>query len=153
MIVTRIRPLQRPWWSAWGEFDRMRQDVSRLAEAMSSGVVPEAGVRMFPLVNVTQDNDNFYVRAELPGVRASELEVSAVGSKLCISGSRALPEEAAGVSYHRREREGGNFSRSIELPTPFDPDRVEAQYENGLLTVTLPLAAETKPRQIPVSTG
>jgi HSP20 family protein len=153
MIVTRIRPLQRPWWSAWGDFDRVRHDMARLAEAMSNGAFPEAGTRMFPLVNVTQDSDNFYVRAELPGVRANELEVSAVGSKLCISGSRALPEEEGGVSYHRREREGGNFSRSIELPSPFDRDRVEAQYENGLLTVTLPLAAETKPRQIPVSTG
>lgn len=153
MIVTRIRPLQRPWWSAWGEFDRVRHDMARLAEAMSSGVLPEAGTRMFPLVNVTQDDDSFYVRAELSGVRATDLEVSAVGSKLNISGSRALPEEAEGASYHRKEREGGSFSRSIELPSPFDRDGVEAQYENGLLTVKLPLAAATKPRQIPVSTG
>jgi HSP20 family protein len=152
MIVTRIRPT-RPW--DWGltDFDQMRRDVARLAETFAHGPFAGTGAQMFPLVNVTQDDDNFYVRAELPGVKPSDLSVSVVDNKLSISGTRDLPAEGENVSYHRREREGGPFSRSIELPSPVDRERVDAQFQNGLLSIVIPLAEETKPRQIPVKTG
>lgn len=152
MIVTRIRPA-RSW--DWGptDFDQVRREVARLAENLAHGPVAGAGVQMFPLVNVTQDSDNFYVRAELPGVKAADLSVSIVDNKLSISGKRELPAEGEKVSYHRREREGGSFSRSIALPSPVDREGVEAQFENGLLTIVIPLAEETKPRQIPVKAG
>jgi HSP20 family protein len=152
MIVTRIRPA-RAWNWGLGDFDQMRREVARMADALTRGVSAEPGARMFPLVNVTQDEENLYVRAELPGVKSDDLSLSVVGSKVTISGKRELPAEVEGVSYHRREREGGSFSRSIELPTPFNRDKVDARFENGLLTVMLPLAEETKPRQIPVKTS
>ena len=152
MIVTRIRPA-RP--GEWGlpDFDQIRQDMARLAEGLSHGTPAGMGARMFPLVNVTQDGDNFYVRAELPGVKATDLSVSVVDSKLSISGKRDVPAEGENVSYHRREREGGAFSRSIELPSPVDRERVEAHFQDGVLSIVIPLAEETKPRQIPVQTG
>jgi HSP20 family protein len=152
MIVTRIRPT-RPW--DWGltDFDQVRREMARLAESLGRGPVAGAGAQMFPLVNVTQDSDNFFVRAELPGVKAADLSVSVVDNKLSISGKRELPAEGETVSYHRREREGGAFSRSIELPSPVDREGVEAQFANGLLSIVIPLAEETKPRQIPVKTG
>jgi HSP20 family protein len=131
----------------------MRRDMARLADAMAREGLPDGGARMFPLVNVTQDEETLYVRAELPGVRSSDLSLSVVGNKVTIAGNRELPAEGDGVSYHRREREGGTFSRSIELPAPFDRGKVDASFENGLLTVVLPLAEETKPRQIPVKTS
>jgi HSP20 family protein len=152
MIVTRIRPI-RAW--DWGtpDFDQMRREMARLAEAMSQGATAGAGAPLFPLVNLTQDKDNFYVRAELPGVKPTDLQVSIVDNKLSISGKRDLPTEGEDVSYHRREREGGAFSRSVELPLLVDRDRVDAHFQNGLLSIVIPLAAETKPRQIPVKTG
>ena len=152
MIVTRIRP-NRPWNWSLGEFDRMRRDMARLHDAMTRGFLPEGGPRMFPLLNVSQDNDNLYVRAELPGVKASDLDVSVKDNSICISGKRELPVENENVSYHRRERSGGSFSRSMELPSPFDRDRVEANFENGVLSMVLPLAEETKPKQITVKAG
>lgn len=150
MIVTRIRPLRRMWPADWDDFDHLRRDMTRALDNMARGFLPNGGLRMFPLVNVTQDGENFYVRAELPGVKAEDLDVSAMDRKLTIAGKRELPVEKEGVSYHRREREGGSFSRSVQLPADFDRDRVEAAYENGILTITLPLAEETKPRQITV---
>ena len=153
MIVTRIRPPRRPTDSRWGELNQMRREMAHLAEALLGGSLPEPGIRMFPLVNVTQDANNFYIRAEIPGANASDLNVSTEGNTVSISGKRDVPEENESVSYHRRERSGGSFSRSIQLPSDFDRDRIEARYANGVLTVTLPLAEEMKPRQIPVKTG
>ncbi|UCG87500.1 MAG: Hsp20/alpha crystallin family protein [Gemmatimonadota bacterium] len=153
MIVTRMRPVRDRWDAGWNEYDRMRRDVLRWADAMNRGFFGEPGFRIFPLVNVSQDDENFYVRAELPGVKASDLQLSATGRKLSIAGKRELPEESAKVSYHRKEREGGSFSRSIELTSDFDRDKIDARYQNGILTVTLPRSQSTKPRQIPVKTS
>ena len=153
MIVTRIRPPRRPTDSRWGELNQMRREMAHLAETLLGGSLPEPGIRMFPLVNVTQDDDNFYIRAEIPGASASDLKVSAEGNTVNIAGQREVPDENGSVSYHRRERSGGSFSRSIQLPTHFDRDRIQARYAHGVLTVTLPLAEAMKPRQIPVKTG
>lgn len=152
MIVTRIRPA-RAW--DWGlpDVDQMRRDLARLTEAMTHGAAVGTAGQLFPLVNVTQDKEHFYVRAELPGVKPADLSVSIVDTKVSISGTRDLPAEGENVSYHRREREGGAFSRTIELPAPVDRDRVDAHFHNGLLTIVIPLAEETKPRQIAVKTG
>jgi HSP20 family protein len=152
MIVTRIHP-RRSWNWDQGEFDRMRREMARLQDAMTRGFSWHGNPRMFPLVNVTQDKDNLYVRAELPGVKPSDMDLSVKDNSICISGKRELPGESENVSYHRREREGGNFSRSIELPSPFDREHVEAKFENGVLSIVLPLAEETKPRQITVKAG
>jgi HSP20 family protein len=153
MIVTRMRPVRDGWDLGWGDFDRMRRDMLRWADVVGRGFAGEPGYRIFPLVNVSHDDDNLYVRAELPGVKASDLQLSATGRKLTIAGERALPEESSKVSYHRKEREGGSFSRNIELPAEFDRDGIDARYENGILTVTLPRSEAAKPRQIPVKTS
>ena len=152
MIVTRIRP-RRQWDWNLGEFDRMRRDMARLQDAMTRGFFRDGSPRMFPLVNITQDKNNLYVRAELPGVKAPDLDVSVKDNSICISGKRELQVESDGVSYHRRERNGGSFSRSIELPSAFDRERVDANFENGVLSIALPLAEETKPKQITVKAG
>jgi HSP20 family protein len=86
-------------------------------------------------------------------VKVGDLQLSATGRKLSIAGTRELPEEDAKVSYHRKEREGGSFSRNIELPADFDRDKIDARYENGILAVTLPRSESSKPRQIPVKTS
>jgi len=152
MIVTRIRP-RRQWSRELGEFDRMRRDMARLQDAMTRGFFSDGNPRMFPLVNISQDTDNFYVRAELPGVKQADLDLSVKGISICISGKRELPAEEEGVSYHRREREGGSFSRTMELPSQFDHGKVEAKFQNGVLNIVLPLAEETKPKQITVKAG
>jgi HSP20 family protein len=141
------------WRSPFDQLERMRRDLDRLAGDFSGNVfkLPTAGV--FPLLNVTEDQNNYYVRAELPGVKTDELDISVTGETLTLSGERKLPEESEKASYHRREREAGSFSRVISLPTRLDVDKVKAHAEDGVLTVVLPKAESAKPRQIRVKSS
>ena len=146
-------------WPSWDlrspfdELERMRRELDRLSGDFTGSVfrLPSAGV--FPLVNVTEDPDNYYVRAELPGVKTDELGISVTGDTLTLSGERKLPEENEKASYHRREREAGSFSRVISLPSRLDVDKVKAHAEDGVLTVVLPKAESAKPRQIAVKSS
>jgi len=108
-----------------------------------------AGV--FPPLNVTQDDNNYYLRAELPGVRAADLAVTALRNRVSIAGRREISPEGEKASYHRRERAEGEFSRTLTLPGEVASDKVEARYADGVLQLTLPKAEETKPRQIAVA--
>ncbi len=135
--------------STFDELNQMRQQLERLFEGYPSPYQrPRAGV--FPLINLTEDQNNFYVRAELPGVKADELEIQATGNNLSITGERKIPAVAEDARYHRREREAGTFSRIIGMPADVNSEKVEASLENGILTVVIPKAEAVKPRQIAV---
>jgi HSP20 family protein len=121
--------------------------MDRLLEGLTSQGPRSAGV--FPLVNLTESKDNFYLRAELPGIGSGELDIQATANSVSISGERKIPAEKE-ARYHRRERESGRFSRVVSLPHEINPDQVEAGLVNGVLTVTLPKAEVAKPRQISV---
>jgi len=124
----------------------------RLFDSMGGNTFGELGTGVFPPMNITQDNDNLYVRAEVPGIVAKDLEISAMGRRLTISGKREIPKENDKASYHRKERAEGEFSRTVALPVDFDVGRVDAAYSAGILTVTLPKTETAKPRQIVVKT-
>jgi HSP20 family protein len=110
--------------------------------------MPTAGV--FPLVNLTEDKNGYYVRAELPGLTAGELNISVTGNSLSISGQRKIASEGQDIRYHRREREAGSFNRIVSLPGEVDSDKVEAKLKDGILTVHVPKAEVAKPKQITV---
>ena len=105
-----------------------------------------AGV--YPLTNLTEDKENYYVRAELPGVKGDELDIQVTGNNLAISDERKIAAEEEDAKYHRREREAGTFSRMIALPDEVDTEKVEANLENGILTVVISKAEIAKPKQI-----
>jgi len=127
---------------------QLRRDMDRLFDVLWSDESPAPGV--FPAMNVTQDGNRYYVRTELPGVNTDDLQIAVERNKLTVSGTREIPEEGDGVSYHRRERAGGSFSRSLTLPDELNAEAVEAGYKDGILTITLPKAAAAKARQIRV---
>lgn len=142
-----------PGWNirnAFDELNRMRRQMDQLFDSMSGG--PQAGYRsgVFPAVNLTEDKEAYYVRAELPGVTADLLEIEATGKKLSISGQRRIQSAGQNAKYHRRERESGRFSRVITVPGDIESAKVEASFISGILTVTLPKAEEAKPRQISI---
>ena len=133
-----------------GELDQMKREMERLFEGISRGLVRETTAGVFPLVNVSEDKDNYYVRAELPGVNAENLDITITGDNLSISGERKIPLEDESAKYHRRERDAGKFNRMLTLPGQVDSEKVEARLADGILTVVLPKPASTKPRQISV---
>jgi HSP20 family protein len=156
MIVRRIGRAEPRWSHAFPsnpfqDFDRIRREMFRFLDSYPGGD-EGASAGVFPAINVTQDRDNYYVRAELPGVKSEQLEITALERTLSIAGKRAVPEQT-GVSYHRKERADGEFNRSVILPGDFDGERVGARFVHGVLTVTLPKPERAKPRQISVKTA
>ena len=151
-MITR-RLLYSPFWgtrSPLYELDRMRREMDRLFADLPTESYRPLRAGVFPLVNLTEDKDNYYVRAELPGLAAKELDISVTGNNLSITGERKIPSEGENVKYHRREREAGRFSRIIGLPGEVGVDKVEANLTDGILTVTVPKAEAAKPKQITI---
>ena len=122
--------------------EQLYDDTSAPYQPASAGV--------FPLINLTQDKDKYYIRAELPGVKGDELDIQVTENNLAISGERKIAAEEEGARYHRREREAGTFSRIIGLPDDINSDNVDAKLENGILTVVVSKAEAAKPKQISV---
>jgi len=135
---------------SFSEFDRLRRQMNELFGALSGGTLPMPSAGVFPLTNVTEDKENYYVRAELPGIKSNELDIQVTAEGVSISGERKIPVEDENVRYHRREREAGKFSRSINLPGEIDVNKVDASMKNGVLKVTIPKSEAAKPRQITV---
>ena len=141
-----------PTWrfrSPLDELYRMRQQMEQLLESAAAPQQREAA-GVLPLINLTEGKDNYYVRAELPGVKGDELDIQVTANNLAISGERKIAAEEEGARYHRREREAGTFSRMIGLPGEVDTDKVDAKLENGILTVVISKAEIAKPKQITV---
>jgi len=152
VLVRRVWPSRPTFESSFADFDQLRHQLLRLFDAVSENTLASVGAGVFPPINVTQDNDNIYVRAEVPGIDAKDLDISAQGRRLSISGKRAIAKESDRASYHRKERAEGEFNRTVSLPVEFELTSADARYKNGILTVTLPKSEVAKPRQIQVKT-
>jgi len=135
--------------SQFDEFDRLRRQLDVAMDSLAGKTVGRrAGV--FPLINLTEDGNNYYIRAELPGVKAGDLDIQATGTTVSRAGERKIPEESNDARYHRREREAGKVSRMITLSNDIDPDKVEAGLVNGIMTIKLPKSEKAKPKQITI---
>jgi HSP20 family protein len=104
-----------------------------------------------PAFDVYEDKDNVYVRAELPGMKKEDIELSLHNGSLSISGERKGEENLKEAEVYRSERFFGRFQRTITLPTPVAAEKIKAHYKDGILNVTLPKAEEAKPKHINVS--
>ena len=138
------------WTSASDDLERMRRDMDRLFGQVAGQAYWPTHAGVFPLVNVTEDQDHFYIRSEIPGMNREEISISATGRNLSISGERKIVSEGENVKYHRREREDGIFSRVVALPSDIQIDKIEASYVDGILSINIPKDEEAKPKQITV---
>ncbi len=141
-----------PDWDPFREIEQLRRRMERLFQEGLEGRWPGwAGV--YPPVNISEDHDHVYVRAELPGVTPEDLEIQLQDQNLVIRGEKRIPAAEKGVNYHRREREAGFFRRVVSLPRPVNPDQVEATFRDGILTITLAKPEAVKPRKITVKSA
>lgn len=142
-----------PGWgvrSPFAELEQLRRQIGRMVDEYGGVSSLRGRTGVFPAVNVTENRENYYLRAELPGVRAADLDIQATGNTISVAGERKIAGAAENARYHRREREAGKFSRVISLPGDIDMDRVKANMADGILTVVVPKAEKAKPRQIAV---
>ncbi len=153
MTLTRY---QRPevYWNPFRQLTNLRDEIDRLFESPLSGfgelTQPFMGGWM-PAVDLFEDKDNFVLKAELPGMKKEDIEVSVHEGVLTISGERKEEKEHKDAESYRAERFFGRFHRTVSLPTAVAAEKVAAGYKDGILTVTRPKAEEAKPKQIPVN--
>ena len=102
----------------------------------------------YPAINVFEKGETVVVKAEVPGLRKENIGIEIEGTRLLLSGTRVLPEASEEVSYHRRERQEGEFRRVVRLPYAVDRERAKASYEDGILTVQLEKAEAAKRHKI-----
>jgi HSP20 family protein len=105
-----------------------------------------------PAIDMYQTDHEVVVKAALPGIKADEVQINVTNEVLTIKGETKQEEDTKDKSWHVREQRWGAFERSVRLPTGVMSDRAKADFENGILTVTLPKSEEVKPRTITVKT-
>ena len=104
-----------------------------------------------PAIDMYQTDDEIVVKASLPGVKAEEVQINITGEILTLKGeTKQVVEEKKDKAWHMREQRWGTFERSVALPTQVIADKAKAEFENGILTITLPKAEEVKPKIITI---
>lgn len=138
-------------WELFREMTTLRQAMDRLFEdsfvgptGFSTAAIPEVATDMY------ETDSDVVIKAELPGVKPEEVDVSVTNNVLTIKGEHKEEREDKETNYWRKELRYGNFSRSLRLPTSVDSDKADAVFKNGVLTLTIPKTEEVKPKQIKV---
>jgi HSP20 family protein len=141
-------------WLERGPLGALRHEMDDLMERFfgedRDGFFPTRGL---PSIDVSETDNAVEVKMDLPGVKPDEVNVEVRDNVLTVSGERKEEkesEEGNGRKYHRVERRYGSFSRSVRLPTPIDENKVNAEYRDGVLSITLPKTEEAKTRKIKV---
>lgn len=140
MTLLRVNPARRLF-----NMERMFEDFFNQDEALQERVSP-----VVPSLNVEENEDAFYVSAEIPGMKKEDIKISFQENVLTISGEKQEEKKQDGKNYHRIERSFGKFCRSVNIPAGVKLDKISAEYENGILYITIPKAEKAKPKMIEV---
>lgn len=139
-LLERLDPFRsfRDWlgWDPFAEIETMTGDV-----------------RFTPSMDVRETQDAYLFRADVPGLKEEDIEVSVTGNRITLSGKREEEQRKEGERWYVYERSYGSFSRSFTLPEGVKPDEVKAELKEGVLTITVPKQAEAQRRRIPLGTG
>lgn len=143
-----MRLLRRPRYEM--PLARLRDQFSQIFEQPEFALGDLLGGGWLPAVDVLEDKNNLIVKAELPGFKREELDVSVHENNLILSGERKSDEERKDGEFYRSERFYGRFHRVITLPSSVETEKIKAKYRDGVLTVTLPKSEHAKGKQIEV---
>lgn len=130
----------------WNEMERIRREANRLFSDQVGDII----TAKYPLVNIYEDKDNFVVTAELAGITKDDINITYNNGILTIAGKRELPEYVKKMTAVRQERAVGSFEKSIRIPVKIDQEKISASFNNGVLTIMLPKAEESKPKAIQI---
>jgi HSP20 family protein len=133
-----------------GRFDRLFNQMVQDAWAGQPAAEGFSGKAWTPAVNIKETDDSLEFSVELPGVPKENVEITVENNVLTIAGERKFEKEVKGENYHRLERAYGAFNRSFTLPAGVRAEKVEAAFDQGVLTIKLPKQEESKPRKISI---
>ena len=140
-------------WEPAREMMTLREAMDRLFDdAFTRPLSLSGNVWSVPAVDLYQTDNEVVVKAALPGIKADEVQINVTGEVLTLKGEVKQTEEVKEKAYHLREQRFGSFERSLILPTDVVADKAKAEFENGILTITLPKAEEVKPKSITIKT-
>jgi HSP20 family protein len=141
-------------WDPFREMMAIRNTMDRMFDSALTGTSTNWQPATWDLaLDVSENQDEFIVKASLPGIDPEDLEITFNNNNLTIKGETGEDKEEEGERYHLRERRFGAFSRSITLPAGIEGDRIEARYDGGVLKLRLPKAEEVKPKKISIQSG
>ena len=137
-------------WEPVREMMTLREAMDRLFDDAFTRPLSLRGVSTMPAIDMYQTEDDVVVKATLPGLKADDVDITVTGETLILRGEFKQENEQKESSHHIREQRYGSFERSILLPTDVKADRARADFENGILTITMPVAEEVKPKSITI---
>ena len=149
-------------WDPFRELDALRREVEQAFDDYGAwrkpysraAFLPALGARKYPLINVGEDHDHVFVEALAPGLDPESIEIAVQQGELRIAGEKSgITADVKPEAFHRSERSAGRFVRTLTLPSDVDADKVQAEYKNGILLITLPKSEAAKPKQIKVEVG
>ncbi|MBN1503887.1 MAG: Hsp20/alpha crystallin family protein [Candidatus Eisenbacteria bacterium] len=146
-------------WNPWGDVFSVQKEVNDLIHGFLSdddrtGLPAQKGMVLWgPFVDVSETDEDFVVRAELPGIRQDDVKVSVDSNTLTIKGEKKLVKEEKEKTFHRMERSYGMFERTFSLSNRVDSTKAKASFKDGVLEIRLPKVGEAKTKEIPIDTN
>jgi len=138
-------------WEPVREMMTLREAMDRLFDDAFTRPLGPSGLSAIPAIDLLQTTDEVVVKAALPGLEAEDVQISVNADMLTLRGEFKREEEQKDATYHILERRSGTFERSIRLPADVQTDKAKADFENGVLTITLPKAEAVKPKTITIT--
>ncbi|HSI82024.1 MAG TPA: Hsp20/alpha crystallin family protein [Solirubrobacterales bacterium] len=139
-------------WDPSREVDTLQSEVNRIFDTFF-GNNEVRSRRWVPAMDLVETDEHLVLRADLPGMKRDDVEIEVKDGVLTVSGERKAEQEERSEGFYRVERSFGTFSRSLTLPKGIDPQRVAAEFEDGVLEVRIPKPEETKPVRVAIGAG
>lgn len=144
-------------WNPAKELMNMEREFNKMLNSLSTrfGITTEADDELenavwMPLTDILEEDDKYILNMDLPGIEKKDVKISYANGQLTVSGERKQEKEKKGTTYHRIERAFGKYYRSFNLPEKILEDKIEAEFKDGALTITIPKAEEARPKEIEV---
>jgi HSP20 family protein len=139
-------------WTPYNDFNSLQSTLNRVFQDFNRGSDELTTSGSFvPAVDIYEDQNGITLKMEVPGVSEQDINISLENNTLTVSGERKFEKNEKEENFHRIERRYGSFTRSFSLPNTVDAEKVNAGYENGILSIQLGKKAEAKPKQIKIS--
>ena len=136
-------------WNPYRNFVSLPQGIVRLFNELTNDFLNTNTVWQ-PSLDITESDDNYEVKAEIPGMKKDDIKISFQDDVLMLTGEKKHEKEEKGKEYHRIERNYGKFERSLRFPNHIKTDAIKANYKNGVLTVSIPKSEQAKLKEIAI---